>query len=89
MNDNWFQRVKKAVDENIPVIVTIGATITAVAAILHMKESNDDIKNTVTTSNELLKTIEEKIAIAIEAPTIVKVEIGDDLELFGTGNRTD
>ncbi|ABY63082.1 hypothetical protein ST201phi2-1p254 [Pseudomonas phage 201phi2-1] len=86
MKDNWYNRVKKAVQENIPVIVTIGTTVAAVAAVMYAK---DELDETVKGNNELLKTIEEKIAIAIESPTIVKVEIGDEIELFGTGNRTD
>lgn len=81
-DNNWYKRVKQAVQDNIPVIVTIGTTVAAVAAAVHAKDSFD--RNT-----ELLKTIEEKIANAIEAPTIVKVEIGNDLELYGTGNRVD
>lgn len=89
MNNNWYKKLKQAVDDNIPVIVTIGATITAVAALMQAKESHDELHQSVKDHNELLKTIEEKIAVAIEAPTIVKVEIGDDLELYGTGNRTD
>lgn len=89
MNSNWFNKIKKAVEENIPVIVTIGATVTAVAAIIQAKESSDELKQSVTNSNQLLRIIEEKITVAIEAPTIVKVEFGDDLELYGTGNRTD
>jgi len=86
MTDNWYKRVKQAVQENIPVIVTLGTTMAAVAAVLYAKE---EIEETVKGNNELLKVIEEKIAIAIEAPTIVKVEIGDEIEVFGTGNRTD
>ncbi len=83
---NWYTSVKKAVNENIPVIVTIGTTMAAVAAMLYVKE---ELEETVRGNNELLKTIEEKIAVAIEAPSIVKVEIGDNIEIFGTGNRTD
>lgn len=89
MNNNWYKKLKQAVDDNIPVIVTIGATITAVAALMQAKDAQDELNQTVKDNNELLKTIEEKIAVAIEAPTIVKVEIGDDIELIGTGNRTD
>jgi hypothetical protein len=89
MNNNWYTKLKKAVDDNIPVIVTIGATITAVAALMQAKDAQDELNQTVKDNNELLKTIEEKIAVAIEAPTIVKVEIGDDFELIGMGNRTD
>lgn len=88
-DNNWYKRIKQAVQDNIPVIVTVGTTLVAVAAVVHAKESSDTLSDTVERNSELLKTIEEKISIAMEAPTIVKVEIGDDIELFGMGNRTD
>lgn len=83
---DWYKKVKQAVRDNVPVIVTIGTTVAAVAAVMYAK---DELDAAVKGNNELLKTIEEKIAIAIETPQIVKVEIGDDIELYGTGNRTD
>lgn len=83
---DWYKKVKQAVRDNVPVIVTIGTTVAAVAAVMYVK---DELDETVRGNNELLKTIEEKIAIAIETPQIVKVEIGDDIELYGKGNRTD
>lgn len=83
---DWYKKVKQAVRDNVPVIVTIGTTVAAVAAVMYVK---DELDEAVRGNNELLKTIEEKIAIAIETPQIVKVEIGDDIELYGTGNRTD
>lgn len=83
---DWYKKVKQAVRDNVPVIVTIGTTVAAVAAVMYVK---DELDEAVRGNNELLKTIEEKIAIAIETPQIVKVEIGDDIELYGKGNRTD
>lgn len=83
---DWYKKVKQAVRDNVPVIVTIGTTVAAVAAVMYVK---DELDEAVKGNNQLLKTIEEKIAIAIETPQIVKVEIGDDIELYGTGNRTD
>lgn len=86
MNDNWYRKVKQAVRENIPVIVTIGTTAAAVVAVMYAK---DELEGAVKDQSERLRNIEDKIAVAIEAPTIVKVEIGDDIELFGHGNRTE
>lgn len=84
--NNWYKKVKEAVRDNIPVIVTIGTAAATVAAVMYAKEEFDE---SVKDQNERLKNIEEKITTAIEAPTIVKVEIGDEIELIGTGNRTD
>lgn len=86
---NWFNRVKQAVNDNIPVIVTLGAVATATVAVVYAKEAMDSLEESTIANKQALRNIEETIQVAIEAPTIVKVEIGDDIELIGMGNRTD
>lgn len=86
---SWYKRVKQAVEQNIPVIVTVGAAITAGAAALYVRDLADDIAESSEASKEALRSIEQSIQTAIECPTIVKVEIGDDIELIGHGNRID
>lgn len=87
---NWYQRIKRdhidpiveVVKDNLPTIIAITSTAVVVGAV--MKAAND-----AEHTREVLSNIEEKIQVAIESPTIVKVELGDDIELHGTGNRTD
>lgn len=87
---NWLQRTKRdyfdpivdTVSDNLPIII---ATVsTTVAVVLAVKASND-----AEHTKEVLSSIEERINTAIEVPSIVRVEIGDDFELYGRGNRTD
>lgn len=87
---NWLQRLKRdhidpiveSISDNLPIIVATATT--AVAVGIALKASND-----AEHTKEVLASIEEKINTAIEAPTIVRVELGDDLEVYGQGNRTD
>jgi hypothetical protein len=87
---NWLQRLKRdhidpiveSISDNLPIIVATATT--AVAVGIALKASND-----AEHTKEVLASIEEKINTAIEAPTIVRVELGDDFELYGQGNRTD
>lgn len=87
---NWLQRLKRdhidpiveTISDNLPIIVAVSTT--AVAVGIALRASND-----AEHTKEVLASIEEKINTAIEAPVIVKVEIGDDLELYGSGTRTD
>lgn len=75
--------------ENMGTVIAVGSTIIAVGALLKSSNSSDSINESLEHQRAMLDIIEEKIAIAIEAPTIVKVEIGDEMELFGLGNRVD
>ena len=87
---NWLQRLKRdhidpiveSISDNLPIILATAST--AVAVGIALKASND-----AEHTKEVLASIEEKINVAIEAPTIVRVELGDDIELYGQGNRTD
>lgn len=89
-HSNFLHRLKRdyidplveTISVNMPIIVATSATIVAVG--IAIKASND-----AEHTKEVLSVIEEKINIAIAAPTLVRVDIGDDLELWGEGNRTD
>lgn len=87
---NWIQKFKKehfdpmvtTISDNLPVILTV--TSTAIAVGIAMRAAND-----AEHTKDVLASIEEKINVAIEAPVIVKVELGEDIELYGHGNRVD
>lgn len=87
---NWIQQFKKdhidpvvaVLSDNLPVILTV--TSTAIAVGIAMRAAND-----AEHTKDVLAAIEEKINVAIEAPVIVKVELGDDIEVYGHGNRVD
>lgn len=86
----WVQKLKhdhldpivSTISDNLPVILTV--TSTAIAVGIAMRAAND-----AEHTKDVLAAIEEKINVAIEAPVIVKVELGDDIELYGHGNRVD
>lgn len=82
----WYSRLKDTVSDNIPVII---ATATSIIAVGMMLKASNDAEEATKRNQEVLDTIEEKIQTAIEVPSIVKVEIGDNFELIGHGNRTD
>lgn len=94
--ESWYNNVKKnyiipftdTVSENIPAIAAVASMVAVGIAVKTNMDNNDGIAASVEKNNQLLSIIEEKIGIAIEAPTIVKVELGDELEFFGVGDRT-
>jgi len=91
---NWYDRMKrehinpvtKALSENIPTIVAVTTSLIALGLMI---KSSTDAEESNKKTKDILENIENKIETAIEAPTIVRVELGDDMELFGTGNRTE
>lgn len=90
----WYERLKKnhlepiadVISDNLTNIIAITTAIVAVG--VAVKASND-ADDTAKRNNDILESIENKLQTAIEVPTIVKVELGDDLEFIGLGNRTD
>ena len=51
-------------------------------------ESVHVVQEATRKNEELLRHIEETIEDAVELPQIVKVELGDDIEVVATGRRT-
>lgn len=82
----WYDRVKNTLSDNVPVIL---ATATSIIAVGMMMKASNDADESAKRNQEVLDNIEEKILTAMEVPSIVRVEIGDNLELIGHGNRTD
>lgn len=83
---SWYSRVKETISDNIPVVI---ATATSIIAVGMMLKASNDVDVSARRNQEVLDNIEEKIQTAIEVPSIVRVEFGDDFELIGHGNRTD
>lgn len=83
---SWYNRIKNTLSENIPVVI---ATATSVIAVGMMLKASNDADESAKRNQAVLDNIEEKIQVAIEVPSIVRVEIGDNFELIGHGNRTD
>lgn len=83
---SWYSRAKEALSENIPVVI---ATATSMIAVGMMLKASNDADLSSKRNQQVLDNIEEKIQTAIEVPSIVRIEIGDDFELIGHGNRTD
>ena len=83
---SWYSRVKETISDNVPVVI---ATATSIIAVGMMLKASNDADESARRNQEVLNNIEEKIQTAIEVPSIVRVEIGDDFELIGHGNRTD
>lgn len=83
---SWYSRVKETISDNIPVVI---ATATSIIAVGMMLKASNDADESAKRNQEVLNNIEEKIQTAIEVPSIVRVEFGDDFELIGHGNRTD
>jgi hypothetical protein len=65
------------------------ATATSIIAVGMMLKASNDVDESTRRNQETLDNIEEKIQTAIEVPSIVRVEFGDEFELIGHGNRTD
>lgn len=83
---SWYSRVKETISDNIPVVI---ATATSIIAVGMMLKASNDADESARRNQEVLDNIEEKIQTAIEVPSIVRVEFGDEFELIGHGNRTD
>lgn len=91
---SWWDRVKNkhidpmvdAVSENIPTVLAIGSSLVAVGLVI---KTNKDLETANRRQQVVLDNIESKVEAAIEAPTIVKVEFGDELEYIGRGSRVD
>lgn len=83
---SWYSKVKESISDNIPVVI---ATATSIIAVGMMLKASNDVDESAKRNQEVLDNIEEKIQTAIEVPSIVRVEFGDDFELIGHGNRTD
>jgi hypothetical protein len=83
---SWYNRIKNTLSENIPVVI---ATATSVIAVGMMLKASNDADESARRNQTVLDNIEEKIQIAMEVPSIVRVEIGDNFEVIGHGNRTD
>lgn len=83
---SWYSRVKETISDNIPVVI---ATATSIIAVGMMLKASNDADESAKRNQEVLDNIEEKIQTAIEVPSIVRVEFGDEFELIGHGNRTD
>lgn len=85
----WYARMGESLKENVPTIL---AVVTSAVAITVMLRSANEVSNIAESaaeqSKEILKHIEESIDDAIDMPQIVKVELGDDVEVIGTGRRT-
>lgn len=89
VDEDWFSRVKTSLKENIPTVLAVATTIAAVTVLV--KTANDSVTVTeqaAERSEEILRHIEDSIDDAIDMPQIVKVELGDDIEVIGTGRRT-
>jgi hypothetical protein len=96
-NDSWYKRFKDnylvpfgdVIVENAPTILAVTTTIAAVAVMMHTSNESVHVVEEATRKNEeLLRHIEETIEDAVELPQIVKVELGDDIEVVATGHRT-
>lgn len=81
-----YNRYKTIITDNLPTVIVTATSIAVVG--LAIKTAND-AEEASRLNKDILASIEEKISTAIEAPTIVKVELGDEIELIGRGNRTD
>lgn len=88
-NREFVEPATNAVKDNIPTILAIGTTM---AAVFYMHRMTSEVVHNVDEAtaynNEVLHRVEELIEDAIDMPQIVKVEIGEDLEVIGTGRRT-
>lgn len=93
----WFQKLKDdyinpttdVLGNNFSTILAVGTTIAAVAVMMHTSnESVHAVEEATKKNDDLLRHIEETIEDAVELPQIVKVEIGDDYEVIGSGHRT-
>ncbi len=90
----WYERLKRdhidpvveVISDNIPTIIAIGTSVAVVGLAL---QAVNDAEQTNAESKATLRSIEEKLQTAIETPSIVKVELGDEIEFIGYGNRTD
>lgn len=90
----WYERLKRdhidpvveVISNNLPAIIAVGTSVAVVGIAL---QAVNDAEQTNSESKATLRAIEEKLQTAIETPAIVKVELGDDMELIGYGNRTE
>lgn len=85
-SQSWYSKIKNTLSDNIPVVI---ATATSIIAVGMMLKASNDVDESTRRNQETLDNIEEKIQTAIEVPSIVRVEFGDEFELIGHGNRTD
>lgn len=87
--DNYLVPFGDVLSENAPTILAVTTTIAAVAVMMHTSNESVHVVEEATRKNEeLLRHIEETIEDAVELPQIVKVELGDDIEVVATGHRT-
>lgn len=87
--DNYLVPIGDTLAENVPTILAVTTTIAAVAVMMHTSSESVHVVEEATRKNEeLLRHIEETIEDAVELPQIVKVELGDDIEVVATGHRT-
>lgn len=85
----WYTQVASAVKENIPTVLAVATSVAAITVMLRTAQQAADIAaSAAERSEEILRHIEESIDDAIDMPQIVKVELGEDVELIGTGRRT-
>lgn len=94
---SWFGKVRKeilnpmgrALKENIPTILALATSAVAITVMLRSAHGVQDVAEAAAEqAKEILRHIEDSIDDAIDMPQIVKVELGDDIEVIGTGRRT-
>lgn len=95
--ESWFTRIKHDVmgpaadtlKRNLPAVLAVG---TSVAAIALMVKTSQDAAATVESATdayrETIRHMEETLDDAIDMPQVVRVELGDDIEVIGTGHKT-
>lgn len=85
----WFSEVVDSVKENIPTVLAVATSIAAITVMLRTAQHAVDVATeSAKRGEEILRHIEDSIDDVIDMPQVVKVELGDDIEVIGTGRRT-
>lgn len=86
---SWISEVYTAFKENLPTVLAVATSIAAVTVMLKTAQHSADVAaESAKRGEEILRHIEDSIDDVIDMPQVVKVELGDDIEVIGTGRRT-
>ena len=87
--DQYIAPIGQVMKENAGQLA--GLAVTAATLVVMVRATNvmiHDLETKTLEANEVLRHIEDMVDDALDMPQVVKVELGDDIEVIGQGRHT-